>query len=724
MKTSHQHLNPLLKVAIKVGVLDAVRVQIERGCPIDSVDSTGLTPLMLAAIFKKPEIFKFLLNLDASLNQVDSKGKSAIDYAKLSGMQQIMDLIFEYKKNNQDVSWVDSDEDNEKIRERYPRIVTLGDHNIESNTVVKMKESSDLVNQIDHQFIEMDINLGFELESEGVSYFNSDSISNGLDSWLNDDTSIIPKNDLDCVLEAEKIYKNLVNHTIIEMDESSWSDVKIDLPVIHTRAINVKEKFSNLYDLALEAISRGRVNYDQVLIATSADIGEPHKDIILPIILNIFGDLGVLVEEFDFFDMPSNNNENNHLFEEMITDSLTNLHYELEGDLTSLNVYFSEIQKFELIDRMQEEKIGQEMNIALFLLAKNIANLSNEDWVTVTEVFDNNEEDANNPNVIEEKELMEDAHSIEETEIVDEEWDISKDREDINFWDHIVLIRQNSKLCDSNQHIPRPTSKNLKKLLEITKKFNEPTAKQFTNLINKYKRAQEKLLNANFRLVSHYAKKYVETGMPLEDLIQEGNIGLLTAIDKFDYHLGYKFSTYATWWIKQAITRAIANSNRLIRLPVHAHELVNTIENARKYLEEKGTPITLSSIARQAECSEKDVIKARNANIRVEFFDDVSYEDIEYLNENEFICPSLSLEGLVSEIELREAIYEQLSELDERQAKTIELRFGLVGDKDMTLEEIGSLFNVTRERIRQIESKVLDKLRHQSRAQYLKPFYD
>lgn len=724
MKTSHQHLNPLLKVAIKVGVLDAVRVQIERGCPIDSVDSTGLTPLMLAAIFKKPEIFKFLLNLDASLNQVDSKGKSAIDYAKLSGMQQIMDLIFEYKKNNQDVSWVDSDEDNEKIRERYPRIVTLGDHNIESNTVVKMKESSDLVNQIDHQFIEMDINLGFELESEGVSYFNSDSISNGLDSWLNDDTSIIPKNDLDCVLEAEKIYKNLVNHTIIEMDESSWSDVKIDLPVIHTRAINVKEKFSNLYDLALEAISRGRVNYDQVLIATSADIGEPHKDIILPIILNIFGDLGVLVEEFDFFDMPSNNNENNHLFEEMITDSLTNLHYELEGNLTSLNVYFSEIQKFELIDRMQEEKIGQEMNIALFLLAKNIANLSNEDWVTVTEVFDNNEEDANNPNVIEEKELMEDAHSIEETEIVDEEWDISKDREDINFWDHIVLIRQNSKLCDSNQHIPRPTSKNLKKLLEITKKFNEPTAKQFTNLINKYKRAQEKLLNANFRLVSHYAKKYVETGMPLEDLIQEGNIGLLTAIDKFDYHLGYKFSTYATWWIKQAITRAIANSNRLIRLPVHAHELVNTIENARKYLEEKGTPITLSSIARQAECSEKDVIKARIANIRVEFFDDVSYEDIEYLNENEFICPSLSLEGLVSEIELREAIYEQLSELDERQAKTIELRFGLVGDKDMTLEEIGSLFNVTRERIRQIESKVLDKLRHQSRAQYLKPFYD
>lgn len=724
MKTSHQHLNPLLKVAIKVGVLDAVRVQIERGCPIDSVDSTGLTPLMLAAIFKKPEIFKFLLNLDASLNQVDSKGKSAIDYAKLSGMQKIMDLIFEYKKNNQDVSWVDSDEDNEKIRERYPRIVTLGDHNIESNTVIKMKESSDLVNQIDHQFIEMDINLGFELESEGDSYFNSDSISNGLDSWLNDDTSIIPKNDLDCVLEAEKIYKNLVNHTIIEMDESSWSDVKIDLPVIHTRAINVKEKFSNLYDLALEAISRGRVNYDQVLIATSADIGEPHKDIILPIILNIFGDLGVLVEEFDFFDMPSNNNENNHLFEEMITDSLTNLHYELEGDLTSLNVYFSEIQKFELIDRMQEEKIGQEMNIALFLLAKNIANLSNEDWVTVTEVFDNNEEDANNPNVIEEKELMEDAHSIEETEIVDEEWDISKDREDINFWDHIVLIRQNSKLCDSNQHIPRPTSKNLKKLLEITKKFNEPTAKQFTNIINKYKRAQEKLLNANFRLVSHYAKKYVETGMPLEDLIQEGNIGLLTAIDKFDYHLGYKFSTYATWWIKQAITRAIANSNRLIRLPVHAHELVNTIENARKYLEEKGTPITLSSIARQAECSEKDVIKARNANIRVEFFDDVSYEDIEYLNENEFICPSLSLEGLVSEIELREAIYEQLSELDERQAKTIELRFGLVGDKDMTLEEIGSLFNVTRERIRQIESKVLDKLRHQSRAQYLKPFYD
>ena len=113
-------------------------------------------------------------------------------------------------------------------------------------------------------------------------------------------------------LEAEKIYKNLVNHTIIEMDESSWSDVKIDLPVIHTRAINVKEKFSNLYDLALEAISRGRVNYDQVLIATSADIGEPHKDIILPIILNIFIVISCpyslyLASPSSFFSMPPKN---------------------------------------------------------------------------------------------------------------------------------------------------------------------------------------------------------------------------------------------------------------------------------------------------------------------------------------------------------------------------------------------------------------------------------
>src|SRR5690606_34412797 len=240
----------------------------------------------------------------------------------------------------------------------------------------------------------------------------------------------------------------------------------------------------------------------------------------------------------------------------------------------------------------------------------------------------------------------------------------------------------------SNQYIPRPKIKDLDKLLKIVEKdFIDIDAKEIIHPITKYKKSREKLIKANFRLVNYYAKKYSLSGLPLEDLIQEGNIGLLSAVDRYDYQLGYKFSTYATWWIKQSITRAIANTNRLIRLPVHMYELVSSVEIARKVLEEEGLPVTISSLAHKAGCSELNVRKAMSANCSVVFFDDISYE------ENEIISPFSGPEDAILAADLKGAIYKQLAELDERQAKIIELRFGLRDDNDLTLEEVGSQFN-------------------------------
>ncbi|OIF74018.1 hypothetical protein A7M51_07120 [Acinetobacter baumannii] len=666
VSTKNKSLSSLLKLAIKAGVLDAVKMQIERDSLINAVDSSGLTPLMLAALFRQPEIFEYLIEAGANLELTDSKGKSASDYAEESGIEKIKNSIFDAKRN----------------KEKN----TLG--SIETNLPI------------------------FILDSEWEL--------GGPDSWIIEDEIKAPENDVTCLLDAEKIYKNIIDHQIIDKEVKEWSDVKIDLPIIETKKLNIKKFFPQLYDLLLLSVSEGRANYYKILDAIESDIGEPDNNLALPIVLNILGDLGVYIEDLVFY------NENIELtkedfFDSLIFDGLTNLYYELVGDLYSLNIYLSKIQKIDLLDRTEEERIGQRINISLLILAKKLANLPHDYWSTIAENFIKYEVEEENLISIQENESSE---ICEDNDVIDDGWDKLEDnKENISFWNMVVQLRNNINFYRGGQHIPRPVFKDLNNLLEIIEeKFDDIKAKEIFNSINNYKKMREKLLNANFRLVHYYAKKYSKSGLPIEDLIQEGNIGLLVAVDRFDYQLGYKFSTYATWWIKQAITRAIANHVRLIRLPVYIHELVNSINNAKKTLEIKGIPVTISALAHKAECSEQNVIKALQANQTVVFFNDIVQEGIAYSSEDEVVSPYAGPEESILKIDLKKAIYKQLEGLDERQAKIIELRFGLKDDHDLTLEEIGSQYKVTRERIRQIEAKALEKLKHISRAEYLEPF--
>lgn len=666
VSTKNKSLSSLLKLAIKAGVLDAVKMQIERDSLINAVDSSGLTPLMLAALFRQPEIFEYLIEAGANLELTDSKGKSASDYAEESGIEKIKNSIFDAKRN----------------KEKN----TLG--SIETNLPI------------------------FILDSEWEL--------GGPDSWIIEDEIKAPENDVTCLLDAEKIYKNIIDHQIIDKEVKEWSDVKIDLPIIETKKLNIKKFFPQLYDLLLLSVSEGRANYYKILDAIESDIGEPDNNLALPIVLNILGDLGVYIEDLVFY------NENIELtkedfFDSLIFDGLTNLYYELVGDLYSLNIYLSKIQKIDLLDRTEEERIGQRINISLLILAKKLANLPHDYWSTIAENFIKYEVEEENLISIQENESSE---ICEDNDVIDNGWDKLEDnKENISFWNMVVQLRNNINFYRGGQHIPRPVFKDLNNLLEIIEeKFDDIKAKEIFNSINNYKKMREKLLNANFRLVHYYAKRYSKSGLPIEDLIQEGNIGLLVAVDRFDYQLGYKFSTYATWWIKQAITRAIANHVRLIRLPVYIHELVNSINNAKKTLEIKGIPVTISALAHKAECSEQNVIKALQANQTVVFFNDIVQEGIAYSSEDEVVSPYAGPEESILKIDLKKAIYKQLEGLDERQAKIIELRFGLKDDHDLTLEEIGSQYKVTRERIRQIEAKALEKLKHISRAEYLEPF--
>ena len=266
--------------------------------------------------------------------------------------------------------------------------------------------------------------------------------------------------------------------------------------------------------------------------------------------------------------------------------------------------------------------------------------------------------------------------------------------------------------------------RNAKKRLSRDGDFGAEEREELRYLVRDGNAAHEHLIKANSRLVVSVAKKYVGRGVPFLDLIQEGNIGLIRAVKKFDYRRGYKFSTYATWWIRQAVTRAIADQGRTIRVPVHMYEQINRLARvSRQLVQELGRDPTVEEIAEELGVSPKKVertIKVSQRPLSLEM--PVGEEDDSFLGDFIEDSEAPSPTDQASQQLLRDQIEDIFGSLTPREVRILQLRFGLVDGYSYTLEEVGRKFGVTRERIRQIEAQALGRLRHPSRSRKLRDF--
>lgn len=679
-ESGERKLGALFRLAIRSGATEAVALHIQRGEPVNGRDSAGYTPLMLAAIHDQVEICIRLLEAGANAGLAAPDGLTALEHAITRGHLEVIELLSSSPYVDTAVGSISKEPKN--LEADMPAIIVQ---------VVQVPSA--------------------EMESQPSASVHGDA-DDDTDGWIPDEAAVAPLHDAECASAVGKVQQSLATHRRVST-ETDWSDIDFVLPEVDLRQpVLANSAMPAVEALIASGLNTGLVGTDEFWRALEADCGWELERAgeVLQFVLD---DLGILVTpEGAMLAVGCTADADEVLgaievFKERLPEPADSSIFHIAG-----------ARKSELIKREDEERLGRRMDAALGALTRVLVSLSECDWQLAF---------PSNAQITAENAVHDDDDEF--FEVVAEHLAATDDAgydDQIDFSTYVTRVRDGMAEYGREAAVPRPKPQELTRLLGVASKLAVEVTGAIASAIAAFEKAREQLVLANLRLAVHIAHFYRGRGVPLEDLVQDGNLGLMRAAEKFDFRRGFKFSTYATAWVRQSITRSIADTARLIRLPVHVVEKVNTFHRMHRDLSRGGDrEASVDEIAQNMSLSPEAVRRLMRCESEV-FSLEVSGTDEAPSTLNAFMIVDTSVEPLqaVASRSLSDAIERMLIEFKPRERQVLTLRFGLGGLDPMTLEEVGQVFDVTRERIRQIEAKAIGKLRHSSRAEILLPYVD
>ncbi|WP_324010905.1 sigma-70 family RNA polymerase sigma factor [Aeromonas hydrophila] len=720
-------LNPLLRLAAISGAETALRFHILRGDDLNAQDRKGSTPLILATTRNNKGAVRLLLDAGANPMLFDSKGMDALAYARRANCSELVEMLVEALHRATSGPF-----GSDVVVATYQKHISENVGNLSDDKSLEKDDSlADVMEPSRPEFSQTDTTM-LQISENGLLSLDDAPLDVDFDDgWVVEPTVVTPVGDDFVKLVANNIHAAIGQHKARDLDDD-WDDVDLYLPE-RTALVEQVGVDDALMTTLLSAMREGCISGDVLVELCSNADGTRNEEFERHINIAL-GDLGVVVDEQNEVCINDISLDNASFEERVHLDNAVEF---IRGLASGLNepsrLYFKDIGG-RLLNAEEEIVLSREMEeawddalsalaqwpkgmSALFSFAEKVA-LGEIDAKLFSE----------EPELLLELEAEEEFVPSVDIDYENYHVEENEEKEDAYFpvglVSAIAIVRsaigdfQRTKEALSSVKL---TNVLLFELAEIAK--NEPIAKGFIDAVERHSLARERMIQCNLRLALSIAKKHTWSGLPLDDLIQEANIGLIKAVERFDWRKGFRFSTYASWWIRQNVTRAIADKTRLVRAPVHIQQTAWQIIRERKELE-----LRLGRAERDIETSRRLGIPLSKTWLILSMFDDVeSLDEIDMNRCQSRLCTLKdgyipSPMKYVENSSLCSTLYEMLDYLDDRSRLVIIYRFGLKGADEMTLEEVGKILGVTRERIRQIEFQALQKLSSEHKKAILFPF--
>lgn len=743
-------MNPLLRMAVLAGVETAVRLHIRRGDNLDARDGGGATPLMLAAGRRKGGVVTLLLSAGADPSLTDLSGLDAIGHAERSGSTECADLIRaalasvsvvrpSVEAEGESVDFTGPDATSPKGTDvSQGDVETVGDAEAEAadesgETGQQARETPPSLEALNRGQVnkppecaqsQEEAVTNFKAESEPASVRVADL--SGLDAlhepcfggWEPEEESVAPDGNAAVADEVRAVHEAIGRHKAVDTDED-WGDFEAFLPERALPLVREDGEGGGVRSLLLRALREGSVP-ESLLIEVCCEANGSRNDAAERFLSFVLGELGASIDEREEREGAPYEPGETFAEESVLSEAVAYAEELASGRNEPLRFYLRGF-KSGLLEAEEELALGRVMEeageaaldalaawpagVACVLEAGRRVACGEAD----VESFSSGPEPSNDG---------EPATHVPESDSEDDA--VELDRDSSAFVAAVGEVEASAGKKDRLRAALAAANLSPGFLLELTKTADDRGGADFAAAVTRQAAARERMILSNLRLAFSIAKKYMRSGEPLEDLVQEANIGLMKAVERYDWRKGFRFSTYATWWIRQQISRAIGDKSRTIRIPVYMHETVRRTERERDEFEARaGRPEKMAETARRMGLPESKVrrilelaegtasLDEPDAETGLPFGDGLSGPESE--------DPCLRAEA----VSLRSTLLAMIGELKEREGQIITLRFGLGEEDPMTLEEVGQRFDVTRERIRQIEAKALRRLSHRTRKEVL-----